>query len=77
MSRDIATEEAKQKEWSLENVRRKHNYIPFIYNLVKKLAKKGMHLCVYAHKNNHITLACIDIFTMMHRNMPAYLYAYI
>ncbi|KAI9917848.1 hypothetical protein PsorP6_012812 [Peronosclerospora sorghi] len=37
---DLAAEQHKRESWALENKRRKHNYIPFIIQLLKTLAEK-------------------------------------
>jgi len=37
----ITAEDIKFKSWKAENIRRRHNYVPFIYNLMKVLAEKG------------------------------------
>lgn len=37
----ITAEEEKEKSFKAENIRRRHNYIPFIVELLKVLAKEG------------------------------------
>lgn len=40
-------EEAKRKRQKIENIRRKHNYLPLIVQLLKMLAEKGQLLPMY------------------------------
>lgn len=43
----IADEEERRKVWKKENIRRRHNYMPFIIEMLKGLAKEGQLLPVY------------------------------
>merc|ERR1712154_498878 len=38
----ILSERQKKKKWTIENVRRRHNYFPFILNLIGVLGKKNL-----------------------------------
>ena len=38
---EVSMEEQKAEQWKIENWRRKHNYVPFIVNLLKILAERG------------------------------------
>lgn len=43
----IEEEENKVKHYKLENIRRKHNYLPLIIEILKILAKEGQLLPLY------------------------------
>ena len=44
----IIEEQEKRAKWKVENERRRHNYIPVIFELLKHLAKKDMLDGMYA-----------------------------
>ena len=43
----LEEEENKMKLYKLENIRRKHNYLPLIVEILKILAKEGQLLPLY------------------------------
>lgn len=43
----IEVEIAKSKRYQIENIRRKHNYLPLIMELLKILAKEGKLVSLY------------------------------
>ena len=43
----IVEEEELRKKWQRENVRRRHNYLPFIVELLKQLASNEQLIPVY------------------------------
>ena len=43
----VQEEQERRKKWHLENVRRRHNYLPFIVELIKELAKEEKLTGVY------------------------------
>jgi ubiquitin carboxyl-terminal hydrolase L5 len=44
LEQQLRFEEQKRSRWKAENLRRKHNYLPFLINLLRELAKKGQLL---------------------------------
>jgi len=43
----LAEEEAKRSKWRSENIRRRHNYLPLIMELLRSLASRGELLPIY------------------------------
>jgi len=43
----LADEEARRSRWRIENIRRRHNYLPLIMELLRSLANRGELLPVY------------------------------
>lgn len=38
---ELAEEQAKHDRWHKENIRRRHNYFPFIFNMLRLLGEEG------------------------------------
>merc|ERR1712072_1093193 len=43
----LADEENKRAKWKVENIRRRHNYLPLIMELLRSLANRGELLPIY------------------------------
>lgn len=43
----IEEEESKQRQYQIENIRRKHNYLPLIVEILKLLAREGKLMPLY------------------------------
>ena len=41
MEERLSSEEAKFKQWHQDNQRRRNNYIPYVFNLLRILAEEG------------------------------------
>ena len=48
----IADEKVRRGKWKAENERRRHNYVPLIFELLKKLAQKNMLSDMYKKAND-------------------------
>ena len=44
----LSMEQEKRRSWTLENQRRRHNYVPLCVSLLKELARKGQLKTLYA-----------------------------
>lgn len=44
----ISDEEERRCQWKKENVRRRHNYLPFIVEMLKSLGESGQLMDVYS-----------------------------
>jgi len=55
----VSQEDEKMARYQLENIRRRHNYLPFIMELLKTLAKKG-DLMPLAEKARDLTKARLE-----------------
>lgn len=47
----IADEQVRRGKWKAENERRRHNYVPLIFELLKQLAQKNMLSDMYKEAN--------------------------
>ena len=51
----LAEEENKRSKWKQENIRRRHNYLPLIMELLRSLASRGELLPIYQQVPANIT----------------------
>ena len=62
----IADEEAKRTRWRVENIRRRHNYLPLIVNMLQMLAEQDQLMPLYQaakQKANAASKAAIEAKT--------------
>ncbi len=52
---EAAREEERRAVWARDNVRRKHNYLPFIVELLKGLARVSRTICTQARVRRRFT----------------------